>query len=538
MQDGLDQIPSSFGLWSAIGLGWLTLNAFGGISYILFVGLSAGGMPAIIYGFIGSSVGVICTTLTLAQCASRFSTAGGAYHYSCYLLPLRYRRQIGYPLGWLNYLGWIFTNAACCAIVASATLALINLCNPSFEVTTRWQMFLVYLCIVAICWMLNLWGLKSIPTVELVGCYITVLAFIAYTIVLLVKAPKADARSVFVEPNNHTGYASTSFAVFLGLFTSFSTLLSLEGPCHLAEELPTPKRTVPRIIMIVVLSQVVVGVVWLIVVGFCITDLDAINSTATGIPILELIRRATGSDAAAMGFAVMFMINNGTSALGSAVTMSRQGYTFARDGGLFWNSKLIERSSRTELPFWSINLPSFIVALIGLIYLFSNTAFNAIIGGQSICIIISLAFPALTLLLTGGELLPSSSRWNFGIWTKPIYLMTVGYSLLVALVAFSYLITALNMNYTVLVMSVTGIAMALAWALEGRKLYSPPLDAEAALVVTASTVIEGSAIPADISKDDPSRDVEASGHTKKVATKDIKGARAPNGSRKLQHMIL
>jgi len=55
--------------------------------------------------------------------------------------------------------------------------------------------------------------------------------------------------------------------------------------------------------------------------------------------MLELIRRGTGSDAAAIVFCLILLVNNGTSALGSAVTMSRQGYAFARDGGLFWNSK-------------------------------------------------------------------------------------------------------------------------------------------------------------------------------------------------------
>ena len=39
-----------FGLWSAIGLGWLTLNAFGTLSFIIVVGLPAGGIPVILYG--------------------------------------------------------------------------------------------------------------------------------------------------------------------------------------------------------------------------------------------------------------------------------------------------------------------------------------------------------------------------------------------------------------------------------------------------------------------------------------------------------
>lgn len=43
-------LEDTFGLWSAVSLGWLTLNVFGGMSFILFVGLSAGGLPVLLYG--------------------------------------------------------------------------------------------------------------------------------------------------------------------------------------------------------------------------------------------------------------------------------------------------------------------------------------------------------------------------------------------------------------------------------------------------------------------------------------------------------
>lgn len=95
---------------------------------------------------------------------------GGAYHYATFLSPPRYRRHCGYFLGWLNYLGWVFTHAACCAIVATSTLALINLCKPDFDVTTRWQLFLLYLAVAGICWAVNLFGLGGIPTLEIIGC--------------------------------------------------------------------------------------------------------------------------------------------------------------------------------------------------------------------------------------------------------------------------------------------------------------------------------------------------------------------------------
>lgn len=71
-------------------------------------------------------------------------------------------------------------------------------------------------------------------------------------------------------------------AVLLGLMNSFATLMGLDAPAHLAEELPEPKRIIPRIMVIVIFSQAILGLVWILVLGFSITDLPAILATKTG----------------------------------------------------------------------------------------------------------------------------------------------------------------------------------------------------------------------------------------------------------------
>lgn len=154
--------------------------------------------------------------------------------------------------------------------------------------------------------------------------------------------------------------------------------MGLDGPAHLAEEIPEPKKSLPRVMLMVIISQFVVGLVWIIVLGFSITDLTAITNTTTGysippssyhwfwliksyrIPILELIRIATGSNAAAILFCLLLIVNNGTSALGSGLTMSRQGYAFARDGGLFWNAKWVWLQFLTSHTyiFWGTTKPT------------------------------------------------------------------------------------------------------------------------------------------------------------------------------------
>ncbi|KAF5654042.1 choline transporter [Fusarium sp. NRRL 25303] len=453
-------LPHTFGLWSGISIGWLTINSFGGISFILFISLSAGGLPTLIYGYTASSLCVMCIMLVFAQCSARFATAGGAYHYAVFLTPEKYRRQVAYPLGWLNYAGWVLTHAACCAVTATLFLGLINLCDADFDVTVRWRLFVAYMIVAMGCWLVNLFGLRGIPTLENIGCWATAIGFVAFSVLLLVKAPKASASFVFVETSNRTGfvsddnafviqlanqvvtrYSSTGFAVLLGLMNSFSTLMGLDGPAHLAEEIPQPKRFLPRIMIIVILSQFAIGLVWILVLGFSVKDLDAIVATSTGVPVLEIIRLATGSRAAAIVFCCILLVNMVASSLGSAITMSRQGYAFARDNGLFWNDKLVHLSPHTNLPVWSINLSCVIVFAIGLISM----------------------------------LLPSP-RWDFGGWSNPVYIVAILYSVLVIIVAFipqTHPVTADTMNYTVLIMTCLAVAMIAGWLLEGRGKFSP-----------------------------------------------------------------
>ncbi|RDW81577.1 uncharacterized protein DSM5745_05134 [Aspergillus mulundensis] len=142
------------------------------------------------------------------------------------------------------------------------------------------------------------------------------------------------------------------------------------------------------------------------------------------------------------------------------------------------------------------------------------TAFNAIIRGQSICMIVSFGRHQRASLRN----FPSSDML-IEIHVHPAFpALTL---LLPAQISQSHPISALNMNYTILVMAALAVAMALAWFFEGRTLYSPPLDAECALVGTTGTVVEGCAVSGDGSKDDVSGGGEDSADAKKVAAKNL-----------------
>lgn len=71
-------------------------------------------------------------------------------------------------------------------------------------------------------------------------------------------------------------------AVVLGLYNSMTALVCLDAACHMAEELPHPAVQIPRVLYITMGTQFVVGIVYILTIGFSITDIDVIIKTPTG----------------------------------------------------------------------------------------------------------------------------------------------------------------------------------------------------------------------------------------------------------------
>lgn len=111
-----------------------------------------------------------CVIAILAECASMYPTAGGAYHFAIFLVPEKFRRGVGYPLGWINYFGWVFTAAACSSIGGNLTIGLINLCLPTFDATIRWRLFMIYLGWASVSFLLNQFLVSVMSLIENVGC--------------------------------------------------------------------------------------------------------------------------------------------------------------------------------------------------------------------------------------------------------------------------------------------------------------------------------------------------------------------------------
>lgn len=68
-----------------------------------------------------------------------------------------------------------------------------------------------------------------------------------------------------------------------------------DAPAHMTEEIKNARKQAPRAIVLAVYMGFITGFIWLIALSFCIGDLDTTATTATGVPVIEIIFNSTGS---------------------------------------------------------------------------------------------------------------------------------------------------------------------------------------------------------------------------------------------------
>lgn len=102
----------------------------------------------------------------------------------------------------------------------------------------------------------------------------------------------------------------------------------------MTEEVKDARRQAPRAIVLAVYIGFFTGFVFLVAACFCMGDVDAMASTSTGVPIIEIFRHSTGSNAGATGLASLILLVGLGASNGLTATGGRSIYAFARDRGL------------------------------------------------------------------------------------------------------------------------------------------------------------------------------------------------------------
>lgn len=108
----------------------------------------------------------------------------------------------------------------------------------------------------------------------------------------------------------------------------------------MAEEIHNASVVLPRAILGSLLLNGSMGFAVLLVMLFGIGDVDAVLSTPTGYPFIQIFVQATGSVGGSTAMASIIVLSVFFACLGFIATASRMVWSFARDRGLPFSSFL------------------------------------------------------------------------------------------------------------------------------------------------------------------------------------------------------
>lgn len=184
-------------------------------------------------------------------------TAGGVYHWATVAAGPRWGRFTGFVTGWINFYGWMFDLAALVQICANILVSMYAVYhqgdgtdeNPGY-VSEAWHVYIAYLLVLWMCGLAIIFANRALPYTQYAGMFFVVVGGIV-TVIVIAAMPKQHASNYFVwgsfSENNLTGWPD-GLAFLMGVLNGAFTVGTPDAITHMAEELPHPRRDLPKAI--------------------------------------------------------------------------------------------------------------------------------------------------------------------------------------------------------------------------------------------------------------------------------------------------
>ncbi|PYI23761.1 amino acid transporter [Aspergillus violaceofuscus CBS 115571] len=477
------ELDRNFGFINICGLALTSGNTWIALGGSIVTAIYDGGPPGVIYEMIAASFFYWFIAASLAELASSMPSSGGVYHWAT-ITAGRYGRPVGFFAGWWNFLAWIFGAASTTQILGTQVVSAYALFHPDYTIQ-RWHVFIAYLICSIGCCLTVAFANRALPMIESVGGALTVAGFLITVIVCAVMPhvngqPYATDDFVWRDWLNEAGYSSNGFVFCLGMLNGAFAVGTPDVISHLAEEVPQPGKNIP----IGMLAQYVMGFftafLYLIVIFYGITDLDAVLDAPYLYPLTEIYVQITGSRGGSLGLIIVSLLPLVVAIIGCYLTSSRVLWTLARDGATPFSGYLRRVDPTHKNPLAAVLVSGVIPLVLGCIYVGNSTAFSAFVSSFVVLTTISYLAAILPHLLRGRQGIPRGWFWMSGPVGFIVNGVTCAFIIVFIVIfcfPFSMPVDAETMNYTCLITGGFTILIAAIWVAKKGDYQGPTVVA-------------------------------------------------------------
>jgi amino acid permease (GABA permease) len=433
-------------------------------------GMTDGGPVIITWGWPFVGVMTLSVGLAMAEVCSSYPTAGGLYYWSA-KLARKNPAAWSWFTGWFNFLGQVAVTAGIDFGAAFFLNALLDL-QWGFD-TRPWHTIVLFAAILALHGALNQFGVRLIAVLNNVSVWWHILGvLIIVSVLAFVPSHHQSASWVFTHFANGSGWGSKFYVLLLGLLLAQYTFTGYDASAHMTEETRSAAQSGPRGIVTSILVSLFAG--WLLLIGITFAIQSYSGEAGSAVPAAQVFIDALG----ATGGKLLLLVAIGAQlfcGMSSVTANSRMIYAFSRDGALP-GSKIWHRvNPKTRTPTNAIWLAAGGALILGLPYLWNNTAYVAVTSIAVIGLYVAYVLPTFLRLRLGRSFQPGP--WQLGRWSRPVGIIAIAWVVIISVLFMlptASPITVKNFNYTVVAVAVVLGFAGTWWLVSARKWFTGP----------------------------------------------------------------
>jgi len=325
-------------LFTLYGLG----NILGAGIYVLIGKVAASSGVFLPIAFFVASIVATITACTYAEMSSRFPHSAGE---AVYL-------QQGFNLQWLSVLvGLLITTGG---IVSAATMA--RGFAAYFNVFLSWPAVLIMALLIVILALVSIWDITKAVAI---AALFTILEILGLCIIIGVGADKLLTLPQRLPELIPAADFVVWQGIFLGAFLAFYAYIGFEDMVNVAEEVKSPRKTIPRGIVLTIILATFFYMLIAIIAVLAVPIEQLADSDA---PLAMIYQQSTGNKPVIISLIGMFAITNGI--LIQIIMASRILYGMSKEG---WLPSILGRvHPGTRTPIISSTLVAGIILILAI----------------------------------------------------------------------------------------------------------------------------------------------------------------------------
>ncbi|MFI5036255.1 MAG: amino acid permease [Acidimicrobiales bacterium] len=493
------ELNRSMSRFSNFAISFTIISILSGCLTLYGYGLTHGGPPVMIWGWVIVGGLVMFAGLSMAEICSAFPTAGGLYYWAAKLAPGKSGPIWSWFTGWFNLLGQVAVTAGITFGCGYSVGAFIGLVTGGGNWTANNHVVVITGILLLIQGMINTFGVNIVSLINRVSVWWHLLG-VAIIVILLYVAPHSHSHQSggflfgatgFDAFKGLSGFSAPFYVFLLGLLVAQYTFTGYDASAHVTEETNNAQISGPKGIVSSIWVSWIAGFILLVGVSEAIpkfthglsVTIAGVHYTSYaafsgGVPWANVFEYSTGR---VMGELLVLVVIGAQFFCGiaSITANSRMIYAFSRDGAVPFSEYWHHVSKRSHVPVhsaWFGAVGAFILTSPALIPGSAGyTAYAAVTSIAVIGLYVAYLIPVFLRRINPTAFTPGP--WKLGKWGPFMGWVAIVWVVIICVLFCLPTLTPINrdtFNYTpVAVVVVIGFA-GIWYAVSARKWFKGP----------------------------------------------------------------